>query len=847
MLRDVLLVVEDSAIDRRIISRAFQKGTESYELVFALTGEEALAKMRTEPYRAVLMDYSLPGMNGLEILRSATRSGLATVPCVMLTGTSDIRVAVEAMKLGAYDYVVKTPDAEYAEVLPSVVRRSIERHDLIREKERLEREVHEYATNLEKIVEERTAQLQATTNFLNNIVESSTEFGIVAFDPKGKILLWNSGAQNMFGYNKEETQGNKSIGILFKPEDLSLRKIAAMRGAIRSKGVWQGELKMVKRDGSICHVLAALTQIHDENLQAKGVLALLKDVTHTKQLEEELARYTKNLENVVEERTGQLQAKISELQQAKAAMEKQAEELRETSERLKETNAQLHSQKTFFDGILSAMTDCVRVVDRDRNVRYTNSSCPLEGLTKREKDSCHLLSADAPLCSDCVCLEAIETATSCKRDLSVGKRTFSVVACPLRDVEGNVSSAVEVIRDITEGRRAEEEKQALQEQLAHAHKMEALGTLAGGIAHEFNNLNAAILGYIDFTFQTQELPEQARRNLVIVRTSAMRAAKLTKSLLAFSRKQVTEKKPVNLREVVDEVLKVTEKEFTSEGIELAVRHSMRVPPVMGDAGMLASVVMNLVINARHAMLRSPVKKLTIETDVERGKPFLRVRDTGCGIPREHITRVFEPFFTTKGALAGGEVFDGKARGTGLGLSVSHSIVQSHGGEIKVSSQVGKGTTFTVYLPAAEKRKTTPPKVAQKRKDSKSRILIVDDEEAITDLLVQILDRAGYTADGYTNPREAVSALDDGQYFLAFIDLQMPEMRGEDLMEAINQLPPDRRPLKVIMTGRLGTPEKEYERLQVFGVLAKPFGAQGVVEIVEKAAAESDHLASEVPA
>jgi len=407
----------------------------------------------------------------------------------------------------------------------------------------------------------------------------------------------------------------------------------------------------------------------------------------------------------------------------------------------------------------------------------------------------------------------------------------TLATSPIVDDEGNFIGALAFVADVTERKEAEREKRRLEEELAHAQKMESLGVLAGGIAHEFNNILAAIIGYTDMTLQAEQLSESARRNLEVARTSAARGAALTRSLLTFSRKDVGEKKPVNLKELVDELLDMTAKEFVSQGIHVTVKHSTNAPPVMGNAGLLSSAVMNLVINARHAMLKSAVKKLDIETGMEKGKAFIRVRDTGCGIPREHLSRIFEPFFTTKGALAGGEVLDGKARGTGLGLSVCHSIVEGHGGEITVKSEVGKGTTFTVYLPAASR--AARPKTEKKRKPGAFRILVVDDEEAITDLLVDILGQGGYDADGFTDPRHAVRAIARGDYSLAFIDLQMPQMMGEDFMDAINRLPGEKRPLKVILTGHMGVSQDDYERLGVFAVLAKPFASQQVLEIVER--------------
>jgi len=260
--------------------------------------------------------------------------------------------------------------------------------------------------------------------------------------------------------------------------------------------------------------------------------------------------------------------------------------------------------------------------------------------------------------------------------------------------------------------------------------------------------------------------------------------------------------------------------------------------------MLGSVVMNLVINARHAMLNSPVKKLTVQTAMEKDRAFIKVKDTGCGIPKKDLPRVFDPFFTTKGSLSAGQVFDGKARGTGLGLSVCHSVVEGHGGEIKVKSQLGKGTTFTVYLPASSKRKTTRREVKEKRKEGVSPILVIDDEEAIADLLVDILVHGGYEAVGFTNPTEAVKSLRHQQYSLAFLDLQMPGMAGEDLMAKMNGIPPEKRPLKVVVTGRLDVSERDYTHLDVFATLPKPFSTQRVLEIVEKGLAGATYPASE---
>jgi two-component system cell cycle sensor histidine kinase/response regulator CckA len=297
-----------------------------------------------------------------------------------------------------------------------------------------------------------------------------------------------------------------------------------------------------------------------------------------------------------------------------------------------------------------------------------------------------------------------------RKDGTVFPTERSVV--PLEDRQGNRTGWVSVVRDITERKRAENEKQELQSQLAQSQKMEALGILAGGMAHEFNNINADVITYIDLALETGDLPISVRRKLEVARSSAVRGAEFTRSLLTFSKRDVGEKQPVSLPEIVDEILTITESELVAEGIELFVKHPPKLPPVMGNPGLLIQVVMNLVLNAKHAMLQSPVKKLAICTGLEKNGAFISVKDSGCGIPEKDIPRLWEPFFTTKRAPRNSQGHDRKMEGTGLGLSVSHSIIESHGGRIIVKSEPGKGATFKVYLPPAQfdtpiRRETRP--------------------------------------------------------------------------------------------------------------------------------------------
>ncbi len=256
------------------------------------------------------------------------------------------------------------------------------------------------------------------------------------------------------------------------------------------------------------------------------------------------------------------------------------------------------------------------------------------------------------------------------------------------------------MRDITERKKAEEEKDMLHQQLAHSVKMAGIGTLAGGIAHEFNNILQIIEGHVEFAQRTKK-QEDIDEALNIVTSYAQKAAKIIKDLLTFSSvDESTRKKRVNIDELIDSVLLLTEEHFKKRNIEI-VRKFQKAPQMEVNKGEMQQMFLNLITNARDAMFPKG-GKLKIETKRNRNRVNISFTDTGVGIKKENLSRIFEPFYTTKGAIGKGDI-----PGTGLGLSVSYGIVKRHGGTIDAKSQEGKGTTFTVTMPVA---KIKPKKV-----------------------------------------------------------------------------------------------------------------------------------------
>jgi two-component system, cell cycle sensor histidine kinase and response regulator CckA len=352
------------------------------------------------------------------------------------------------------------------------------------------------------------------------------------------------------------------------------------------------------------------------------------------------------------------------------------------------------------------------------------------------------------------------------------------------------------LRDVTERRHAEEEKERLQAQLLQAQKMESIGTLAGGIAHDFNNILTAIVGYGYLVHRKLDSGDPLRQNIESILSSADRAADLTRSLLAFSRKQPSIKKQVDLNDIVKKSESFL-KRIISEDIEFIANLSSASVPVFADRNQVEQVLMNLSTNARDAMPKGGVLTITIdsvllddESSKQQGieKPgfygMITVSDTGIGMSEEIQKRMFEPFYTTK------EV----GKGTGLGLSIIYGIVKQHDGFITVDSKPGKGTNFKVYLPITDQVvnegiTTENPEVSTRGTET---ILLAEDEDTLRDLLRSVLAESGYEVIVAVDGEDAVGkfAENKNRIHLFLSDIVMPKKSGKEAYDEIIQLKPD---------------------------------------------------------
>lgn len=361
--------------------------------------------------------------------------------------------------------------------------------------------------------------------------------------------------------------------------------------------------------------------------------------------------------------------------------------------------------------------------------------------------------------------------------------TLESTASVVRNRDGQVEKLVIVNRDITE-------RKQLEEQLNRSQKLEAIGRLSGGVAHDFNNILGLIIGYSEALQEHIPPTDPYREAVDEIQNAGKRAAALTQQLLAFSRKQVLEPRVLNLNAIIQDVEKMLRR-LVGENIPIELLLAPDTPTIKADRSQIEQVILNLVVNARDAMPEGG--KLIIETGdwiLDRSTvlrhpyvipgPYamLKVTDTGCGMDAELQSHIFEPFFTTKE----------KGKGTGLGLATAYGVIKQSGGYIWVDSEVGKGTTFRIYLPAVSPVAEAIPevKLAGKAAPERRTILIVEDERSLRKLTKKTLSRAGHivfeagdAAEALEISRKTKSAID-----LLLTDVIMPGMSGKKLADVL---------------------------------------------------------------
>ena len=504
-----------------------------------------------------------------------------------------------------------------------------------------------------------------------------------------------------------------------------------------------------------------------------------------------------------------------------------------------DADALTFSSSTHLQALLDMLPIGLALVDRDGRFLTMNEAfrgaAGIRGGSKPVYPGDLVVKEDKAAVADAVRRNARGPAMSGDLAVRLARSPAEPVALTIAGLRGLGDAAVLLLlKDNTEEAK-------LKRQIAQATKMQAVGQLAGGVAHDFNNILTAIIGHCDLMLMRHTPGDSDYDDIQQIKSNSNRAAGLTRQLLAFSRQQTLRPQVVQLPDVVSEVSHLL-KRLLGETVRLVVKHGRNLGPVRADPGQLEQVIINLAVNARDAMAGEGGGTLTIQTYpvkadqvAELGSEILpvadyaalSVTDTGCGIPANVLGKVFEPFFTTK------EV----GKGTGLGLSTVYGIVKQSGGFIFADSKVGEGTRFIIYLPVhrAEEEAGQASKRPKPKEDElwgSGRVLLVEDEPMVRTVAERALTRHGYTVVTAENGEDALEILGQGEEFVLLIsDVVMPGMDGPTMVAEARKTRPE-LPI-LFMSGYAEEQLRKSIDLDHVAFLPKPFSVQELAEAARR--------------
>ncbi len=603
--------------------------------------------------------------------------------------------------------------------------------------------------------------------------------GIDMVDAEGRFLQVNNALTQMLGYSRDELL-NMTFLDVSHPDDVQLSRQYHDRMAQGEAGPYRVQKRYLKKDGRVVWADAYVSSLRDSTGGYAGTIGVISDITQRVAAEEERERLALAIEQAAE--VVEITDVDGNIQYVNPAFEKvtgytRSEAVGRNPRFLKSGEHDKEFYKQLWDTIKRGQVWSGRLVNKRRDGRLYQEEATIS---------------------------------------------------PVRDSSGKIVNFVAVKRDITEHLE-------LSRQLQQAQKMEAVGTLAGGVAHDFNNILQVALGYSELILGDEELPGHYRADVHKILESATRGADLVQRLLIFSRKTEIKPQPLKLNRRINEMRKMLERTIPRM-IEIQLFLCENLATIDADSTQMDQVLMNLAVNARDAMPqggRLIFETANIDLDEEYAtahlgtKPghyvLLTITDTGAGMDQETLGHIFEPFYTTKGV----------GEGTGLGLAMVYGIVQQHGGHIRCYSEPGEGTTFKIYFPAVvanEELIETAVKVIPR--GGSETILLVDDEELIRDLGSRILSKAGYHVLTANNGRDALELyrVQRERIALVILDLIMPEMDGRQCLEDLLSLNPS---IKVVIASGYSAngPTKAALSAGAKGFVGKPYDIRRVLEIV----------------
>ncbi|RLB22391.1 MAG: hypothetical protein DRG73_06995 [Deltaproteobacteria bacterium] len=483
-----------------------------------------------------------------------------------------------------------------------------------------------------------------SSGLLNAILDSATHTAIIVTDFDGKIIIFNQGAANLFGYTIEEAKDKSLSELTFLKEDQNAHRFEQIIERVRIDGWAEESLSRRHKSGRIFPAISTITCLKDSKAQFQGILEITQDMPNLFRLEKELK-----------------------------------------------------GSKNFMENIMASSIDAIVTTDPKGYITYANRAFKeLIGLRGHQIIGNHIsiYYKDGINQARKIMNKLRESGhiRDYEFDMMIGGKIVSIRTSDtlLYDEYGEVVGTMGVFQDITARKKLSEKLSTTQAELIQAVKIRALGDLVTGVAHEINNPLMASDTFLHLLeTQTDNSPETKKR-IRLLKECNLRIQNIVKKLKEFSRQSEFEFTAMDINDAVLSVLAITRQQLLNQGIEVGLKLSEKLPHVLGDKNQIEQVLLNIISNAWDAMEGCSKKVLAIQTDLDKkGKQVqIRLSDTGIGMKRDQIEQIFNPFFTTKDS----------GKGIGLGLSISYRIIEAHQGKIEVKSELNKGTTFIVTLP-----------------------------------------------------------------------------------------------------------------------------------------------------
>ena len=875
-----VLLVDDDPHDRELIARALRKSFPLAEIDEAANQAQLDVALLGLRFDIVVTDYHLNWTNGIEVLR-AIKDAAPDCPVIMYTGTGSEEIAVQAMKLGLDDYIIKS--VRHLVRLQGSVKAALEHYATRKRAETLSDQLNA-ALNRTRLLFDQSADGICTMTFEDGVLEANSAFAtmigatniasIVGMQPWHWDDVYSSperfqqrwpapptksetfetrfrrpdGSKLDVEITATPTVQNNQMLLFYVCRDITARKrvtealersqrhLEAAQsqaeigswecGADGVPSVWSSEMfKLFERSPIVGiptfkEILQAIIPADRQRCQSascpedRGAF-FQERLLHARQANPDADgfQYAYRVYSSTGERHLEETVRVAETDSDGQSMRWMGTTL-DVTQRVA-SNLALRNSRERFLRALNNIPDVVVIYDSDLRIQFINAATTK--VTERPT-AFYLGKRDEELWPPEICdayvptlKEALTTKTKTFVEFHVdlpeaGHRHLMVQCLPILGSDGEVREVVGITRDLTQ-------LSDLQQQFLHAQRMECVGRLAGGVAHDFNNMLSVILNSVAIARHREPQQQFPADEMLMIEQAVERAALLTRQLLTFSRQETVSSVPLTIDEVISNVYAMLCR-VLGERVEL--RLSLGAPEinVLADPGQMEQVLMNLVVNARDAMPDGGLLTIITTYDAEHQAVRLRIEDTGIGMEQKTQQRIFEPFFTTK------EV----GKGTGLGLSTVYGITQQFGGTISVNSAPGEGTTFTIELPETSRPAEQCGEIqSSDRVKGNETILVVEDDEVLLKTVRALLESSDYRVLTAGNGADAMEVLRSSpdHIDLVFTDAVMPGQSGWQLAQFLSAYHPD---IKVLCTSGYMDEElrKQQARFDASHFLQKPY-------------------------